>query len=148
MWFIYLFSQMPLCSWSRRCNCKPLCTPQAFFSEHNHVPKIRLPGAPRHTSWDPRSPSEDRKMRVSSLMHPLIREAALSALCCEPWPLHYLTGVLSSLQIAGTDHVFSDLERICIEAYVIAQERNIHALQLIRIPRWKRQKKKRQKKNL
>ena len=53
---------------------------------------------------------------------------------------YYLTGVLPSLQIASTDHVLSDLERICIKACVIAQERGLQALQLMRVPRWKRQK--------
>lgn len=54
--------------------------------------------------------------------------------------LSYLTGVLPSLQAASTDHVFSHLERMRIKTHVINQERSLQALQLIRAPRWKREK--------
>lgn len=48
--------------------------------------------------------------------------------------LHYLTGVLSSLQVAGADHVFSNLERVWVKACVITQKRDLQALQLMRVP--------------
>lgn len=54
--------------------------------------------------------------------------------------LRYLTGVLPSLQVASTDHVSSHLERMRIKTRVITQERSLQALQLIRAPRWKREK--------
>lgn len=41
----------------------------------------------------------------------------------------YLAGVLPSLQISSTDHVSSNLERICIKTGVITQERDLQALQ-------------------
>lgn len=79
-----------------------------------------------------------QKTRLSSLVHLIYHEADTYTytICI----VYYLTGVLSSLQIASTDHVLSDLERIYIKACVITQERGIKALQLIRVPRWKRQK--------
>lgn len=133
----FLLSGMPLCSLSRRCNCTLWCTPQASFSEHNHVPKTQLPGALRCTSWGPRSHPENEKIRLSLLIHPLIKVFPL--VLQQPWSLYYLTRVLSSLQVASTDHVFSDLKRICIKACVITQERDFQALQLMRVPCWKRQ---------
>lgn len=53
--FTWIFIQTPLCSWSRKHNCKPLCKPQACSSEHSHAPTTQLPGALRHTPMAPQS---------------------------------------------------------------------------------------------
>lgn len=58
----FLLSQTPWCPWSRKCNYKLLCTPQACFSERNHGPKTRLPGVLHCTSWGLQSHPEKTKV--------------------------------------------------------------------------------------
>lgn len=116
----FQLSQLPLCSWSKRCNCKLLCTPRASSSEHIHAPKTQPPGAHPDISSDLQSHPKGKKGEYIFTDACFIGGNRNSGLTMT-WALHYLTGVPPSLQIASTDHVFSDLKRICIKACVITQ---------------------------